>query len=138
MLPMHREFHPNDQPFQSRSSAPLYLLTAVGVGLLLADVWPLFADWLATLGIDLPRGGRHLFGYRLALWAAVIGGAKALYGALERLGEGKLGADLAIAVACIAAILLNEPLVAAEVVVIGLVGEELEAVRFDPAQRNLT
>src|SRR5262245_43244802 len=135
---MHREFHPSDQPFSPRSNAPVYLLAGVCVAFLLADVWPPFADWLATLGLDLPRGGRHLFGFRLALWAAVIGGAKSLYAALERLGEGKLGADLAIAVACIAAILLNEPLVAAEVVVIGLVGEELEAVRFDPAQRNLT
>lgn len=135
---MHREFHPTDQPFQPRSNAPLYLLAAVCVGLLLADVWPLLAEWFNTLGLELPRGGRTLFGFRLALWAAVLGGAKSLYGALERLGEGKLGADLAIAVACVAAILLNEPLVAAEVVVIGLVGEVLEAVTFDRTQRNLT
>jgi Cu+-exporting ATPase len=135
---MHREFQPSDQPFRPRSNAPIYLLAGVCVAFLVADVWPPFADWLATLGLDLPRGGRTLVGYRLALWAAVLGGAKSLYGALERLGEGKLGADLAIAVACIAAILLNEPLVAAEVVVIGLVGEVLEAVTFDRTQRNLT
>ncbi|HEY2784147.1 MAG TPA: cation-translocating P-type ATPase family protein [Fimbriiglobus sp.] len=116
----------------------MYLLAAACVGLLVADVWPLLADWLSTLGLDLPRGGRNLFGFRLALWAAVLGGAKSLYGALERLGEGKLGADLAIAIACIAAILLNEPLVAAEVVVIGLVGEVLEAITFDRTQRSLT
>ncbi len=135
---MHREFHPSDQPFQTRSNTPLYLLAATCVGLLVADLWPLFSNWLATLGLDLPRGGRNLFGFRLALWAAVFGGAKSLYGALERLSEGKLGADLAIAVACIAAILLNEPLVASEVVVIGLVGEVLEAITFDRTQRNLT
>src|SRR5262245_46785607 len=135
---MHREFHPSDQPFQPRSNAPIYLLAGVCVVLLVADLWPPFADWLATLGLDLPRGGRHLFGFRLALWAAVLGGATSLYAALERLGEGKLGADLAIPFACIASILLNEPLVAAQVVVIGLVGEVLEAVTFDRTQRNLT
>jgi len=43
---------------------------------------------------------------------------------------GRLGADLAIAVACIAAILIDEPLVAAEVVLIALAGECLEAWTF--------
>jgi Cu+-exporting ATPase len=57
-----------------------------------------------------------------------------LYGALDRLLAGKLGADLALAIACIAAILIGEPLVAAEVVFIGLVGECLEAYTFGRTQ----
>jgi Cu+-exporting ATPase len=135
---MHREFDPADQPFAPRPHLGLYLLAAVVAGLLAADLWPPLADWLRTLGLDLPSWqSREIFGFRLALIAAVIGGAKALYGSLERLTEGKVGADLAIAVACIAAILIGEPVVAAEVVVIALVGECLEAVTFDRTQRAL-
>jgi Cu+-exporting ATPase len=135
---MHREFDPADQPFAPRPHLGLYLLTAVVAGLLAADLWPPFAEWLRTLGLDLPSWqSRQVYGFRFALIAAVIGGAKALYGSLERLTEGKVGADLAIAVACIAAILIGEPVVAAEVVVIALVGECLEAVTFDRTQRAL-
>src|SRR5262249_43428367 len=47
------------------------------------------------------------------------------------------GADLALAIACIAAILINEPLVAAEVVFIGMVGECLESFTFERTQRAI-
>ena len=43
--------------------------------------------------------------FRLALVPAVLGGARILYGSLDALFEGRIGADLAIAVACGAAIL---------------------------------
>ncbi len=135
---MHRQFDPADQPFAPRPHLGLYLLAAVVTGLLAADLWPPLADWLRTLGLDLPSWrSREIFGFRFALIAAVIGGAKALYGSLDRLTEGKVGADLAIAVAAIAAILIGEPVVAAEVVVIALVGECLEAATFDRTQRAL-
>ncbi|MEO2088271.1 MAG: heavy metal translocating P-type ATPase, partial [Gemmataceae bacterium] len=78
-----------------------------------------------------------MFGVRFALLCAVLGGARVLYGAMEKLTAGKLSADLAVAVACVAAILIDEPLVAAEVVVIGLVGECLEAITFDRTRRAL-
>src|SRR5262249_31195986 len=61
----------------------------------------------------------------------------ALYGSLDALMEGRVGADLALALACVAAILLREYLVAAEVVVIGLVGECLEAITFARFQNAL-
>ena len=51
--------------------------------------------------------------------------------------EGRLGADLAVALACIAAILIDEPLVAAEVVFIALAGECLEAWTFARTQRGI-
>ena len=96
---MHREFDPADQPFQPRSNLGLYLLTAAVGGLLAADLWPPLAAWLRSLGLDLPSWqSRELSGYRFALIAAVIGGAKSLYSSLERLTEGKVGADLAVAV----------------------------------------
>ena len=60
-----------------------------------------------------------------------------LYGSLESLFEGKLGADLALAIACVAAILIGEPLVAAEVVLIGLIGECLESFTFARTQNAI-
>ena len=136
---MHRAFETNESPFRRRSNLGLYLFTGGLLLLLAADLWPLMAQWLTGQGIPTPTwASRELFGLRLALFAAVLGGARALYGSLDMLSEGKVGADLAIAIACIAAILLGEPLVAAEVVVIGLVGECLEAFTFDRTQRALT
>lgn len=135
---MHRSFEPQESPFRTRSNLGLYSFTGLLLFLLVADLWPLFARWLTDQGAPTPTWEkRDLLGLRYALLAAVLGGARALYGSLEHLSEGKLGADLAIAVACIAAILLGEPLVAAEVVVIGLVGECLEAFTFDRTQRSL-
>src|SRR5262249_46264918 len=61
----------------------------------------------------------------------------ALYGSLDALFAGKIGADLAIAIACVAAILLRESLVAAEIVFVGLVGECLESITFERTQRAL-
>jgi P-type Cu+ transporter len=134
---MHREFDPTDNPFRPKSHLPLYLFTAV-VGLLLAaDLWPLLAGWINSPA--LPSWPRTHFGFAsaFALLAAVLGGARALFRSLEKLGEWKVGADLAVAIACIAAIVMGEPLVAAEVVFIGLAGECLEAVTFDRTQKAL-
>lgn len=134
---MHREFDPTENPFRPKSHLPLYLFTAV-VGLLLAaDLWPLVAGWFNSPA--LPTWNRTQFGFTsaFALLAAVLGGARSLYGALEKLTDWKVGADLAIAIACVAAIVMGEPLVAAEVVFIGLAGECMEAVTFDRTQRAL-
>jgi Cu+-exporting ATPase len=136
---MHREFDPADAPFERRSNLGLYALTALVIALLGLDLWAPIADWLLTsFGLDLPTvGSREIAGYRYALVAAVIGGARVLYSSLDRAAEGTIGADFAVALACIAAILIGEPLVAAEVVVIGLVGECLEAFTFDRTRNVL-
>ena len=60
-----------------------------------------------------------------------------VYLALAALFEGRIGADIALAVACVAAALLGEYFVAAEVVFIALVGECLEAFTFERAQRAI-
>jgi Cu+-exporting ATPase len=76
---------------------------------------------------------RAPFGVPLVLVAAILGGARIVYGALEALLAGRVGADVALAQACIAALVIGQPFVAAEVVFIALVGEVLEAVTADRA-----
>jgi Cu+-exporting ATPase len=116
---MHRELSHADAVFHRPRAAGLYLLTALLVLLLAVDLLPF---------------GREVYGVRFATIAAVLGGARVLYSALDRLLDGRLGADLALAIAVVAALLIREPLVAAEVVVIGLVGECLEAFTFGRTQ----
>src|ERR1700724_1200703 len=112
---MHREISSSERRGHGEPPLSLYLLTAL-IGLLLgADLWPALVEWAGWSGSWVPTWPRYVFGYRLALIAAVLGGSRVLYGSLESLFEGKLGADLALALACIAAILINEPVVAAEV-----------------------
>src|SRR5262249_45346963 len=127
----------NDQNFEQESRLSLYLLTAL-IGLLLAaDLYPTFARWVSGWGPKLPTYSNEIYGYRLALLAAILGGARALYGSLDALFAGRVGAGLALALACVAAILLKEPLVAAEIVFIGMLGECLESVTFERTQRAL-
>ncbi len=105
----------------------LWAVTAVVGVLLLADVV------LAVVGSPWQRP----LGVPLALAAAVIGGGRVVYLALAALLEGSIGADIALAIACIAAACLGEYFVAAEVVFIALVGECLEALTFERAQRAI-
>ena len=134
---MHREINTSSDPFRSHQPTGLYALSALVGALLAADLWPLLAGWLKGQGLDTYTWAPEVFGYRFALIAAVIGGARVLYNSLETLFDGRIGADLALAVACLAAILLREELVAAEVVFIGLAGECLEAFTFARTQRAL-
>ncbi len=137
---MHREISHIDETFHQESQAGLYVLTGV-IGLLIGlDLWPAFAGWLGPkLGVALPSliEGIPIAGttLRFALIAAMIGGVRILVTSAEGLLAGKLGADLALALAVLAAILINQPLVAAEVVFIGMVGECLEAFTFQRTQR---
>jgi Cu+-exporting ATPase len=134
---MHREISHADGAFQQESRLGLYLLTGLLGVLIAADVWPIAANWLATWGPSLPRWSNEPYGYRIALLAAILGGARTLYGSLNALFEGRIGADLAVAIACVAAILVQEPLVAAEIVFIGMLGECLESITFERTQRAL-
>eukprot|EP00913_Durusdinium_trenchii_P008819 g8285.t1 len=112
-------------------SAPIYLLT-FAVGLLLA------ADLLiGFVNDDAWNAYRTLAGFRLALLAAVVGGARILYQTLERLFEGTIGADLALTIAALAAIVLGEHTTAALVVFVALCGESIEGYTVDRAQRAI-
>jgi len=134
---MHRELKQVDEAFRPPRVASLYLLTGLLLALVLRDLWPELAGWLNGLGAELPVSSNRLFGIRYALIAAIIGGGRVLYSSLESLAEGKLGADLALAIACVAAIAVGEPLVGAEVVLIGLIGECLESFTFARTQNAI-
>ncbi|HKA07151.1 MAG TPA: heavy metal translocating P-type ATPase, partial [Gemmataceae bacterium] len=134
---MHREISHTDEAFARPSSAGLYAFTAL-VGLLIArDLWPLFANFLSGAGADVGEWSNTFLGIRYSLYAAILGGSRIFFSALDSLYSGRLGADLAIALACIAAIYIGEPLVAAEVVFIALAGECLEAWTFARTQRGI-
>ena len=138
---MHREYHPADMhvlhshAFEEGDGhrhhddhRALYCLTIV-MGLL--------------IGADVVFGGlgwerlRAPGGVSLALIAVVLGGVRIVYGAIEALAHGRIGADIALAQACLAALVIGQPFVAAEVVFIALVGEVLEAVTFERTQRAI-
>jgi len=105
----------------------LWAITALVGLLLLADLVPVPGD----------SSWQRPFGVPLALLAAVLGGSRVVYLALVALIDGTIGADIALAVACIAAACLGEYFVAAEVVFIALAGECLEALTFERAQRAI-
>lgn len=118
-----REFH--------HRTAPLYVLTAAVAALLIADVI-LGSGWFPTAAT-----WQSLLGYRLALWAALLGGARILYHTLDGIFSGRFGADLALTIACLGAIILGEHQTAGLVVLIALIGESLEGYTLDCARRAL-
>src|SRR4051812_31051558 len=113
---MHREISHADRAFgEQPGRSSLYLFTALIGAVILADVLPYAGEWLGQ-----PLWPNTYAGYRIALLAALLGGMRVLYSSLDSLLQGRLGADLALAIACVAAILTDKPLVAAEVVFVGL------------------
>jgi Cu+-exporting ATPase len=132
---MHREISHTHPTWQASSNLSLYLLTGLLGVLIGLDLWPVVAGWFP--GAGLPTWPNEWNGYRIAHLAAILGGARILYTSLEGLFEGRVGADLALAIATVAAILIKEPLVAAEIVFIGMVGECLESFTFERTQRAI-
>ena len=123
----HHHDHP-EHHVHERSDRSLYTLTAVLGALIGADV--LFG----ALGLESWRAPG---GVSLIVVAALLGGARIVYGALDALLHRSIGADVALAQACIAALVIGQPFVAAEVVFIALVGEVLEAVTFERTRRAI-
>jgi P-type Cu+ transporter len=141
---VHREYHPEDM-HHLRAHAfgeeevhhdhhhhddhrSLYALTTI-LGLLIAG--DLVFGWLGWDSFRAPLG------VSLAWVAAILGAGRIVYGAVEALAQGRIGADIALAQACLAAIIIGQPFVAAEVVFIALVGEVLEAVTFARTQKEI-
>lgn len=122
-----------DRSFHYRS-APIYLLTAI-VGLLF--IGDTVTGALGEMGLSYWSEFQTVGGFRLALIAAVVGGARILYQTLESILDGKIGADLALTIACLAAIIVGEHSTAALVVLIALCGESIEGYTIDRAQRAI-
>jgi heavy metal translocating P-type ATPase len=132
---MHREISHVDSAFHQERNLSLYLMTAFLGVLIGLDVAPRVGDWLDIRALqNWPTG---VGPWSFALIVAVIGGARVLYNSVQGLFEGKIGADLAIALACIAAIMMPEYLVAAEIIFIGMVGECLESFTFERTQQAI-
>ena len=95
------------------------------------------------IGVDLLLGligwdrARFPLGLSPAMIAALMGAVYIVYGTLRSLMQRHIGADLALAQACLAALMIGQPFVAAEVVFIALLGEVLEAVTFARTRRAL-
>jgi Cu+-exporting ATPase len=128
---MHREISHAGNNLQPESRLFLYLLTAVVAVLIGVDVWLWLSSGSSPTDVVTVWG----FPFSFALIPAILGGARILYGSLDSLFEGRIGADMAVAVACVAAILAKRPEVAAEVVFVGLLGECLEHITFERTQR---
>lgn len=69
---------------------------------------------------------RSIYGFDLALVLALIGGFPIYFGAVSGLARLSISADLAVAIAASAALFIGQYAVAAEVVLIMLIGEALE------------
>lgn len=141
---MHREYHPDDD-HHGHSHAPgsglavvasdpgdheraLIAFTAMLGGLIGLDVL------LGAFGWDTRR---FPAGLSPAMIAALLGAVQIVYRTLRALARGRIGADLALAQACLAALIIGQPFVAAEVVFIALLGEVLEAWTFAHARRAM-
>jgi Cu+-exporting ATPase len=137
---MHHEISHTDEAFAEESSLPLYLMTGLLAALMAVDLLPQFGDWMSwTVFQSWPRELATIRGFRVSfgMLAAILGGARVVYLSLHGLIDGKIGADLAIAIAFLAAIAIQEWLVAAEVVFIVMFGECLEAFTFDRTKRAI-
>ena len=140
---MHREYRPDDGHHHhhdgSSTVSPgtsslddhdrvLFAFTAllgclIGGDVLLNQIWP---------------GHTRILPVSLALVAAILGATYIVYGAIRVLLQGRIGADIALAQACLAALVLRQPFVAAEVVFIALLGEVLEAVTFARTRKAMS
>jgi Cu+-exporting ATPase len=137
---MHREYRPDDMhhgevgafgvPISdaAHDERGLVAFTALLGGLIGADVLLSLLGW----------GGRRFpLGLSLTMIAAVLGTVSIVYGTLRSLLQRRIGADLALAQASLAALVIGQPFVAAEVVFIALLGEVLEAWTFSRTRRAL-
>jgi Cu+-exporting ATPase len=139
---MHREYRPEDLHRHVDGRAVATLTGGEGQG----NERALFA-FTALLGVLIAGDillnllgwdSRRLpLGLSLTMAAAVLGAAYIVHGALGALLHGRIGADFALAQACLAALVLGQPFVAAEVVFIALLGEVLEAWTFAHTRRAL-
>src|SRR5262245_7290679 len=103
---------PEDLEKSDSGKWPAYILFTSAVGVLL------LLNWLAVF--------TELWGVNTGVWLALIGGWRIFYNSVSALFEKRVTAEMAIAVAVIAALAVGEYFAAAEAVFIMLIGEGLE------------
>jgi HflK protein len=103
---------PEDLEKPESGKWPAYVLFTLTVGVLL------LLNWLGVW--------TELWGINTGVWLALLGGWRIFYNSISALFEKRVTAEIAIAVAVIAALLVGEYFAAAEAVFIMLVGEGLE------------
>ena len=139
---MHREYRPEEM---DRPDGALTVLTGNEDRGLVDDAGLYAFTTLlgALLAGELLLGLAGWESRRLPFWitpvmlAAILGAVYIVYGRVPSLLHGRVGADLALAQAALAALVLGQPFVAAEVVFISLLGEVLEAWTFSRTRRAI-
>lgn len=136
---MHRELTSIERPFQKESHLGLYVFTGLLIFLVGLEAWPWLSGWMMGVSPIKPYPGLVIGSWtiRFVVLAALLGLFRLCYTTLNSLFAGRIGADLAMLIAVVAAFLIQEPVVAAEVILIGLIGECLEAYTFGRTQKAL-
>jgi Cu+-exporting ATPase len=103
------------------------LIGAYGVVVLLCWV---YRDWLTGVS-------KSLYGLSPVVLIVLLGGYRIFYSAVSDLLRLRISADLAVAIAAIAALAIGENFAAAEVIFIMLIGGALEEVAVDRTERSI-
>jgi HflK protein len=103
------------------------LIGMYGVVVLLCWV---YRDWLAGVS-------KSLYGVSPLVVLVLLGGYRIFYSAVSELLRLRISADLAVAIAAIAALAIGQNFAAAEVIFIMLVGGALEGVAVDRTERSI-
>lgn len=109
---LFQHISPEDLEKSDSGKWPAYILFAATVGVLL------LLNWLGVF--------TELWGVNTGVWLALIGGWRIFYHSVSAFFEKRVTAEMAIAVAVIAALTIGEYFAAAEAVFIMLIGEGLE------------
>jgi len=91
----------------------------------------------AGLAAYLTGSIRAVYGFDLALLLALVGGFPIYLEAVTALGRRKISADLAVSLAAFAALYIGQYAVAAEVILIMLIGEALEHFAVDRTRTGI-
>lgn len=115
-----------DHSHEARS-AWLKLVHMGAYGALVVACW-VYRDWLAANAV---------YGVNPIALLVLLGGYRIFYEAVSGLLRLRVSADLAVAIAAVAALVIREEFAAAEVIFIMLVGEALEDFAVDRTERSI-
>ncbi len=106
------------------------LVPIVGYGVLLLLSW-IYREWLAGISTS------YMYGVHPVALLVLVSGFPIFREAIKGLLQFRVSADLAVAIAAIAALVIGENFAAAEVILIMLVGGALEELAVDRTERSI-